>query len=44
MQPLYDALRDMIPGEKLIHYIENGTIQIAPLWLLCGDELWIMPL
>ena len=30
MQPLYDALRDMIPAEKLVHYIENGTIQIAP--------------
>ena len=32
MQPLYDALRDMIPPEKLEDsYIENGTIQIAPL-------------
>src|SRR5690606_17228033 len=31
MQPLYDALRDMIPPEKLVQYIENGTIQIAPL-------------
>src|SRR5690606_19506962 len=28
MQPLYDALRDMIPAEKLALYIENGTIQI----------------
>lgn len=26
MQPLYDALRDMIPAEKLVHYIENGKI------------------
>jgi phosphate starvation-inducible PhoH-like protein len=39
MQPLYDALRDMIPGEKLIHYIENGTIQIAPLAFMRGRTL-----
>ncbi|OUW59573.1 MAG: hypothetical protein CBD59_00450, partial [Alphaproteobacteria bacterium TMED199] len=31
MQPLYDALRDMIPKEKLKKFIESGTIQIAPL-------------
>ncbi len=31
MQPLYDALRDMIPFEKLDSYIEKGIIQIAPL-------------
>ena len=31
MQPLYDALRDMIPAEKLASYIEKGTIQIAPM-------------
>ncbi len=30
MQPLYDALRDMIPHEKLENYIEKGIIQIAP--------------
>ena len=31
LQPLYDALRDMIPSEKLAYYIENGVIQIAPI-------------
>ena len=31
MQPLYDALRDMISHEKLQAYIETGVIQIAPL-------------
>jgi len=41
MQPLYDALRDMIPNEKLEDYILKGIIQIAPL-ALCGDERWIM--
>ncbi len=39
MQPLYDALRDMIPGEKLSHLIENGTIQIAPLAFMRGRTL-----
>ena len=39
MQPLYDALRDMIPNEKLAHYIENGTIQIAPLAFMRGRTL-----
>jgi len=39
MQPLYDALRDMIPSEKLAHYIENGTIQIAPLAFMRGRTL-----
>ncbi|MGB5554770.1 MAG: PhoH family protein [Flavobacteriaceae bacterium] len=39
MQPLYDALRDMIPGEKLTHLIENGTIQIAPLAFMRGRTL-----
>ncbi|MCX7548619.1 PhoH family protein [Xanthomarina sp. F1114] len=39
MQPLYDALRDMIPPEKLTHYIENGTIQIAPLAFMRGRTL-----
>ncbi|HSR61577.1 MAG TPA: PhoH family protein, partial [Robiginitalea sp.] len=28
MQPLYDALRDMIPAEKLVKFLEDGTIQI----------------
>ena len=39
MQPLYDALRDMIPGEKLQGYIENDTIQIAPLAFMRGRTL-----
>lgn len=39
MQPLYDALRDMIPGEKLIHYLETGTIQIAPMAFMRGRTL-----
>ncbi|GIZ15133.1 PhoH family protein [Capnocytophaga catalasegens] len=39
MQPLYDALYDMIPGEKLRHFLENGTIQIAPLAFMRGRTL-----
>ena len=39
MQPLYDALRDMIPAEKLAMLIENGTIQIAPLAFMRGRTL-----
>lgn len=39
MQPLYDALRDMIPAEKLVNYIENGVIQIAPLAFMRGRTL-----
>ena len=39
MQPIYDALRDMIPAEKLAHYIDNGTIQIAPLAFMRGRTL-----
>ncbi|MDP4988529.1 MAG: PhoH family protein, partial [Polaribacter sp.] len=39
MQPLYDALRDMIPHEKLEAYIENGVIQIAPLAFMRGRTL-----
>lgn len=39
MQPLYDALRDMIPVEKLQGYIETGTIQIAPLAFMRGRTL-----
>ncbi len=39
MQPLYDALRDMIPAEKLTNYIENGTIQIAPMAFMRGRTL-----
>ena len=39
MQPIYDALFDMIPIEKLNDYIENGTIQIAPLAFMRGRTL-----
>ena len=39
MQPLYDALRDMIPTEKLNDYIEKGIIQIAPLAFMRGRTL-----
>lgn len=39
MQPLYDGLRDMIPHEKLETFIENGTIQIAPLAFMRGRTL-----
>ncbi len=39
MQPLYDALRDMIPRETLQNYIEKGTIQIAPLAFMRGRTL-----
>ena len=39
MQPLYDALRDMIPIEKLSSYIEKGTIQIAPMAFMRGRTL-----
>ena len=39
MQPLYDALRDMIPSEKLYSYIEKGIIQIAPLAFMRGRTL-----
>lgn len=39
MQPLYDALNDMIPVEKLNQYIESRTIQIAPLAFMRGRTL-----
>ncbi len=39
MQPLYDALMDMLPSEKLKDYLENGTIQIAPLAFMRGRTL-----
>lgn len=39
MQPLYDALRDMIPFEKLDDYIQKGIIQIAPLAFMRGRTL-----
>ena len=39
MQPLYDALMDMIPQEKLNSHIESGTIKIAPLAYMRGRTL-----
>ena len=39
LQPLYDALRDMIPARKLIQFLEDGTIQIAPLAYMRGRTL-----
>ena len=39
MQPLYDALNDMIPAKKLKYYIENKIIQIAPLAFMRGRTL-----
>ena len=39
IQPLYDALRDMIPHEKLQGYFEKGIIQIAPLAFMRGRTL-----
>jgi phosphate starvation-inducible PhoH-like protein len=39
LQPLYDALQDMIPAARLKDYMENGTIQIAPLAYMRGRTL-----
>tara|TARA_B100001540_G_scaffold317747_1_gene352578 strand:- start:2644 stop:3624 length:981 start_codon:yes stop_codon:yes gene_type:complete len=39
MQPLYDALMDMLPSEKLKDFLQNGTIQIAPLAFMRGRTL-----
>jgi len=39
MQPLYDSLKDMIPHEKLVSYIEKGIIQISPLAFMRGRTL-----
>jgi phosphate starvation-inducible PhoH-like protein len=39
LQPLYDALLDMIPGDKLISLMETGIIQIAPLAFMRGRTL-----
>lgn len=39
LQPLYDALNDMIPAVKLQKYIEEGTVQIAPLAYMRGRTL-----
>ena len=39
LQPLYDALEDMIPTKRLQDFIENDTIQIAPLAYMRGRTL-----
>ncbi len=39
LQPLYDALQDMIPGQKLNEYMEQNIIQIAPLAFMRGRTL-----
>ncbi len=39
LQPLYDALRDMIPPKRLLTYIEEGIIEIAPLAYMRGRTL-----
>ncbi|MGV3561526.1 PhoH family protein [Larkinella arboricola] len=39
LRPIYDALDDMIPAEKLKTYIENRTIEIAPLAYMRGRTL-----
>lgn len=39
LQPLYDALKDMIPPKRLNGYIEDGTIEIAPLAFMRGRTL-----
>ena len=39
LQPLYDALEDMIPGQKLRDMMEQNTIQIAPLAFMRGRTL-----
>jgi|WetSurMetagenome_2_1015567.scaffolds.fasta_scaffold36629_1 phosphate starvation-inducible protein PhoH and related proteins len=39
LQPLYDALRDMLPTQKLLAFLEDGTIEIAPLAFMRGRTL-----
>jgi phosphate starvation-inducible PhoH-like protein len=39
LQPLYDALMDMIPADKLTTFLETGIIQIAPLAFMRGRTL-----
>lgn len=39
LQPLYDALRDMIHPQKLITFVEDGTIEVAPLAYMRGRTL-----
>jgi len=39
LQPLYDALRDMIPAQRLLNFLEEGVIEIAPLAYMRGRTL-----
>lgn len=39
LQPLYDALHDMLPAQKLLSYLEDHTIEIAPLAFMRGRTL-----
>ncbi len=39
LQPLYDALEEMVPAQKLQEYIDKGVIQIAPLAFMRGRTL-----
>ncbi len=39
LRPLYDALFDMVPGEKLKSFLENGVIEVAPLAFMRGRTL-----
>jgi phosphate starvation-inducible protein PhoH and related proteins len=39
LQPLYDALHDMLPAQKLLSYMEDRTIEIAPLAFMRGRTL-----
>jgi phosphate starvation-inducible protein PhoH and related proteins len=39
LRPLYDALDDMIPAERLVQFMENRTIEIAPLAFMRGRTL-----
>ncbi len=39
MQPLFDALKDMLPYQKLLGYMEEGVIEIAPLAFMRGRTL-----
>lgn len=36
LRPLYDALYDMLPGERLVRHMENGEIEVAPLAFMRG--------
>src|SRR5262249_55909851 len=39
LQPLYDALRDMMPGEQVRRRLETGEIEVAPLAFMRGRTL-----